>query len=61
MNQAPPPQPPPFNDSLYKALNPLKQIVDNQQRLDLIRKKYGFEKPIAKPGQPHQWVGDNRG
>lgn len=63
MNPLPPPPPirPPFNDLLLQALSPVKQILEDKARLDLIKKKYGAQ-PLQKqlPPQPLQWQGDNR-
>lgn len=60
MNSQPPPAPPPFNDALYRALNPLQQTVSDQAKLDAVLKKYGRQMPkAAPPSVPVQWEGDN--
>lgn len=61
MNYIPPPQQPPFNDALYRALQPLApQSQQDQVKLQQIMQKYGQQRPIQAPKPPPlQWMGDN--
>lgn len=62
MNSPSLPPRPYLNDSLYQALSPVQKLVQDQTKLDLIKKKYGAQ-PLSKPlpAQPRQWEGDPNG
>lgn len=62
MNPSAPPPKPLLNDALYQALSPVQKLIQDQAKLDLIKKKYGVQ-PLEKllPPKPRQWQGDPNG
>jgi hypothetical protein len=58
MNYVPPPPRVPFNDTLYQALDPLKQALSDKARIEMIMQKYGRPNPAKNPPPQRQWEGD---
>jgi len=59
MNTPSQPPKPPFNDQLLQALTPVKELLNQRQKVDQIMRKYGREMPHRYQGPPTvQWEGD---